>query len=326
MSSNKIKFKQVKVKREDGTVVLVNKRRANMSMENVLFTTFNTTFLIIMAAVMVYPMLNVLALSFNYAVDSTKGGIYLWPRVWTLRNYEIVFAMPSILTAFYVSVARLVVTVITNLVPTTMLAYVLSRRHYLFNKPITVVFVLTMYFNAGMIPNYIFMQQIGLLNTFTVYWLPGMVSAFNLIVIRTYIRSLSESLIESAKIDGASEFRIFAQIVTPLCMPVLATITLFVAVGSWNDWFTNFLYNPGASHLTTLQYELQKLLANTASAGNQAAAASTAAAQAASGGQQVTPLSIRSTITVVTALPILVVYPFLQKYFVNGLMLGGVKE
>lgn len=326
MSTHKLRFKQVKVKREDGTVVLVNKRRANMSLENVIFTTLNTTFLVILAAIMVYPMLNVLAISFNSAIDSTRGGIYLWPRVWTLRNYEIVFAMESVLTAFYVSVARMVVTVVTNLVPTTMLAYVLSRRHYLFNKPITIIFVLTMYFNAGMIPNYIFMQQIGLLNTFTVYWFPGMISAFNLIVIRTYIRSLPESLIESAKIDGASEFRIFLQIVTPLCLPVLATITLFVAVGSWNDWFTNFLYNPGSPRLTTLQYELQKLLNNTASAGNQAAAATTAAAQAAAGGQQVTPLSIRSTITVVTALPILVVYPFLQKYFVNGLMLGGVKE
>ncbi|MCL2718243.1 MAG: carbohydrate ABC transporter permease [Lachnospiraceae bacterium] len=324
MSEKKIKFKQVKIKREDGTVVLVNKRRANLSLENVVFTTLNTSFLIILAAVMVYPMLNVLAVSFNEAVDTTRGGIYLWPRAWTLRNYEIVLNMPTILTAFYVSVARLIVTVITNLIPTTMLAYVLSRRHYLFNKPITIVFVVTMYFNAGMIPNYIFMQQLGLLNTFTVYWLPGMISAFNLIVIRTYIRSLSESLIESAKIDGASEFRIFAQIVTPLCMPVLATITLFVAVGSWNDWFTNFLYNPGAAHLTTLQFELQKLLSNTASAGG-AAAAATQAAQAGFG-QQVTPMSIRSTITVVTALPILVVYPFLQRYFVNGLMLGGVKE
>ena len=318
--------KKMKIKREDGSMVLVNRKRRNMSAENIIFTTLNTAFLLIITAFMVYPMLNVLAISFNQAVDTTRGGIYLWPRIFTLRNYEIVMKMPTILSAFYVSLARLIVTVISNLIPTTMLAYVLSRRHFLFNKVITIVLVITMYFNVGLIPNYLFIRNLNLLNTFTVYWLPGMISAFNVIIIRTYIRSLSESLIESAKIDGASEFRICAQIVTPLCLPVLATITLFVAVGSWNDWFATFLYNPGASHLSTLQYELQKLLANATMSGNTAAAAVTQAAQASFGQQQVTPMSLRSTMTVVTALPVLLVYPFLQKYFVNGLMLGGVKE
>ena len=326
MSEKKKVYKQVKIKAEDGSVVYVNRTRKNFSVENIVFTTLNTIFLVLLAAFMVYPMLNVLAISFNEAVDSTRGGVYLWPRAFTWRNYEIVMNMPTILSAFYVSVARLIVTVITNLIPTTMLAYVLSRRHFLFGKLVTIILVITMYFNVGLIPNYIFIRNLGMLNTFSVYWVPGMVSAFNVIVIRTYIRSLPESLIESAKIDGASEFRIFAQIVTPLCLPVLATITLFVAVGSWNDWFTNFLYNPGASHLTVLQYELQKLLANATQSGNTAAAATTQAAQAAFGQQQVTPLSLRSTITIITALPILLVYPFLQKYFVNGLMLGGVKE
>jgi putative aldouronate transport system permease protein len=138
------------------------------------------------------------------------------------------------------------------------------------------------------------------------------------------MRSLPESFIESAKIDGAREFRIFMQIILPLCVPTLATIGLFVAVGSWNAWFDTFLYNSGKQSLSTLQYELQKLLASAMSAGNSQAGANSAAQ---SGGSNVTtPASIRAAITIVAAVPILIVYPFLQRFFVNGIAVGGVKE
>lgn len=298
--------------------------KKNLSAENVIFTTLNSTFLILLSVAMIYPMLNTLAISFNEGMDTVRGGIYLWPRIFSLQNYRVVFHMDTIYGAFMISVLKTIVIVITNLFFTSMLAYALSRREFVFRKSITVLFVMTMYFNAGLIPNYMLIRDLHMINTFTVYWLPNIISAFNLIVIRTYIRSIPESFIESAKIDGAREFRIFLQIILPLCVPTLATIALFVAVGSWNSWFDTFLYNSAKQSLSTLQYELQKLLASAMNAGNTSAGVGAAAAQSGAG-NVTTPQSIRAAITIVVAVPILLVYPFLQRYFVNGLALGGVK-
>ena len=264
-------------------------------------------------------------------MDTVRGGIYLWPRIFSIQSYRVVLSMDTIYGAFVISVLKTIVIVITNLFFTSMLAYALSRKEFALRKIITVLFVMTMYFNAGLIPNYMLIRDLHMINTFSVYWVPNIISAFNLIVIRTYIKSISESLIESAKIDGAREFRIFLQIIMPLCVPTLATIALFVAVGSWNSWFDTFLYNSGKQSLSTLQYELQKLLASAMNAGSNAggsAGAATGANNASTGGATnvATSQSIRSAITIVTAVPILVVYPFLQRYFVNGLALGGVKE
>jgi putative aldouronate transport system permease protein len=272
---------------------------------------------------MAYPMLNTLAVAFNDPTDTIRGGIYVWPRVFSTRNFEVVFNMSSIYNAAIMSVLKMLANVVTNISVTTMLAYVLSRSEYVFNKPITLIFVLTMYFNAGLIPNFMLMRNLGLLNTFTVYWLPVMISAFNLIVLRTYIRGLPESLIDSARIDGAREFRIFTQIVVPLTIPAIATITLFVAVGSWNSWFETFLYNAGRQELSVLQYELQKLLTSAVRSGGSNPGANAAELQGQA--STVTPQSLRAAITIITAVPILVVYPFLQRYFVTGLTLGGVK-
>ncbi|MNF98117.1 L-arabinose transport system permease protein AraQ [compost metagenome] len=206
-----------------------------------------------------------------------------------------------------------------------MLAYVLSRPEYMFKKSVTIIVILTMYFSAGLIPSYFLIKGLHMLNTFWVYIIPGMISAFNLIVVRTYIHTLPESLVESAKIDGAGEFRTFMSIILPLCMPVLATVSLFVAVGQWNSWFDTFIFAPKQS-LSTLQYELMKLLNNTASAGNSIGASSGVNQGGQdSGAGMVTPLSIRAAITIVAALPIIMVYPFMQRYFVTGLQLGGVK-
>ena len=295
-------------------------------MENVLFTTINTTGLILLSIAMLYPIFNTLAVSFNEGIDTVRGGIYLWPRIFSLQNYRVVFKMDTIYSAFFISVIKTVVIVITNLFFTAMLAYTLSRKEYIFNKPITVIFVLTMYFNAGLIPNYMLIRNLHMINTFAVYWIPNIISAFNFIVIRTYIRTIPESLVESAKMDGAREFRIFMQIIMPLCIPTLATIALFVAVGSWNSWFDTFLYNSGKQELSTLQYELQKLLASSMNVGSSTQGGGANAAAQAGASNVTTPQSIRAAITIVTAVPILVVYPFLQRFFVSGLTIGGVKE
>lgn len=294
--------------------------------ENVIFTTLNSAFLIILSLAMVYPLLNTLAVSFNDGMDTVRGGIYLWPRIFSLQNYRVVFHMDTIYSAFFISVIKTIVIVVTNLFFTAMLAYTLSRREYIFNKLITVLFVLTMYFSAGLIPNYMLIKNLHMINTFSVYWVPNIISAFNLIVIRTNIKTIPESFIESAKIDGSREFRIFMQIILPLCVPTLATIALFVAVGSWNSWFDTFLYDSGKQSLSTLQYELQKLLASSMTAGNSMQGGGANSAAQSGAATATTPQSIRAAITVVAAVPILVVYPFLQRYFVNGLAIGGVKE
>ncbi|KGE19103.1 sugar ABC transporter permease [Paenibacillus wynnii] len=294
--------------------------------EPVLFNTFNTIFMIILVTVTLYPFLNTIAVSLNAGNDTIRGGIYLWPRQWTTQNYKAVFASGTIYNAFWISVARTVISTLLNIFLTTMLAYTLSRKEYVFRKSITVIFVLTMYFSAGLIPGYFLIKQLHLLNTFWVYVIPSMISAFNMIVIRTYIGTLPESLIESAKIDGAGDFKIFMRIIFPLCKPVLATIALFVAVGAWNSWFDAFLYTSSRQELSTLQYELMKLLSSTMNSNSNPNVAAGIGMKENSALSMVTPISIRAAVTIVASVPILCVYPFLQKYFVVGLNVGSVKE
>ncbi|WP_139903062.1 carbohydrate ABC transporter permease [Clostridium thermarum] len=307
----------------------MKKRRKKMKLGDRIFNIFNAIFMLALVVVTLYPFLNTLAISFNDASDTMRGGIYIWPRRWTLFNYESIFANGYVYRAFFVSVARTVLSTVLNLFFTAMLAYTLSRKEYVFRKFITVVFVLTMYFNAGLIPGYFLIKRLGLINSFWVYVIPSMIGAFNLIVIRTYIKSLPDSMVEAAKIDGAGEFKIFMQVIFPLCKPVLAVVGLFVAVGAWNTWFDTFLYNSSKQHLSTLQYELMKVLATSMSTSATASAVQGSIA-ARSGGSQlsnsVTPQSIRAAITIVAATPILLVYPFLQKYFVVGINVGSVKE
>lgn len=296
--------------------------RRKWTVEQIIFTTLNTTFLLALAALMIYPLLNTLAISLNDGMDAVRGGIGIWPRVFSLQNYNVVFNMHTIYQAFFMSVLKTVVVVATNLFFTSMLAYALSRKEFIFRRSITLIFVLTMYFDAGLIPNYLLIKDLGMLNSFQAYWVPTIISAFNLIILRTYMKSIPDEIIESARIDGAGEFRTWWQIVMPLCKPTLAVVGLFVAVGSWNSWLDTLLYASGDPALSTLQYELQKLLASSMNAGMNSVAAT---GSAASGGQVTTPIALRSAITVVAAVPILFVYPFLQKHFVSGLTIGSVK-
>ncbi|PJN65945.1 carbohydrate ABC transporter permease [Paenibacillus amylolyticus] len=291
------------------------------SLSDSIFSITNGIFMLLVMVVTLYPFLNTIAVSFNNGLDTIRGGIYLWPREWTLQNYVSVFQNPNLTQAAFVSVARTVVGTVVQLFCTAMLAYVLSRKEYMFNKLVTTLFVMTMYFSGGLIPGYMLIKQVGLLNSFWVYIIPGLIGVFNMIVIRTYIQGLSEGLIESAKMDGAGDFRIFMRIVLPLSKPVLATVALFIAVGQWNSWFDSMLYTAGNRNLTTLQYELMKLLSSATSQGGTVNVDSFKNVT-----NMVTPVSIRAAITVVTAMPIVLLYPFLQKYFVTGLTIGGVKE
>ena len=289
---------------------------------DVIFPLVNGIVLCILMFVTLYPVLNTVAISFNDGTDALRGGIELWPRVFSTKAYESLLKDPMIYQAFFISVSRTVITTLLNLFFTSMLAFALSRKEYVLRGFITTAMVLTMYVNAGLIPNYLLISKtLKLSKTFWVYIIPTMFSCFNMIVIRTYIIGLPEALVESARIDGAGDIRIFWQIIFPLCMPVLATVALFVAVGSWNQWFDTQLYNGGKKYLHSLQYLLKMKLATTTQSMN----AANTSAEALKSTTQTTPITIRCAITVVSALPILLVYPFLQRYFVTGMVLGGVK-
>ena len=289
------------------------------------FIILNTLFMLFIVTVMLYPFLNTLAISLNNALDSVKGGIYIWPRIFTTYNYQQIFRQNDLVTAFFNSVLRTVLSTVGGLFLCSMVGYVLSRKEFVANKIVTIYFLLTMYVSAGLIPQYFLYRSLSLINNFNVYWVPGLFGAFNVIVIRTYIQGLPDSLVEAARIDGAGEFRTFAQIILPICKPVLATVGLWIAVGNWNDLFSSYIYASSDSKLTTLQYELMKILSS--SMAQMSSTDSTAmAAQFATGSRDtVTPQAIRATITIVAAVPILCVYPFLQKYFVKGVHVGSVK-
>jgi putative aldouronate transport system permease protein len=295
-------------------------------LEPYIFNTLLVVILLGITAVTLYPFWNTIAVSFNNAADTTRGGITLWPREFTMQNYKAVFSSGTIYHAFLVSVARTVIQTITGVFFTSMIAFALSRKSFVLGKPFTVILILSMYLNAGLIPSYFLMKQLHLINTFFVYIIPGMINAFNFVVIRTYMRSLPESIIESAKLDGCGDFAIFIRIILPLCLPVLATIALFIAVGSWNSWFDTMIYASGRVNLHTLQYKLMEFLQSSQSQSKSAAAIGAMGMAQNMASSMVTPVSIRAAITVVAALPILVVYPFLQRYFITGLNVGGVKE
>lgn len=277
------------------------------------------TFLIFFTIATLYPIINTIAVSLNDGLDALRGGIYLTPRKFTLENYKAVLTQSTLLHAAFITVSRTVIATLLQVFLTSLLAYILSRKEFLFRKPITLLFIFTMYFNAGMIPNYLLMQRLHLLNTFLVYIIPGLLSAFNMLVIRTYMNGLSDSFVESAQMDGASYLTIFWRIIMPLSKPVLATVALFVAVGQWNSWFDAMLYNGFTQRLSTLQYELMKLLSSVT---NQSQSVESMKHSS----SMVTPTSIRAATTIVTMLPIVMLYPFLQKYFIGGLTIGGVKE
>ncbi|MCL2084056.1 MAG: carbohydrate ABC transporter permease [Oscillospiraceae bacterium] len=302
---------------------MMNNKLVKRSFGSWLFDIGNILFMVLIMFIMLYPFWNTMVVSFNDARDSIRGGLYFWPRIITINNYAIIFNNETLFTAFGVSVARTVLTTIFNVLFSAMFAYVLSRKEFMFNKFLTVYMVLTMYISAGLIPQYFLYKDLKLINNFWVYVLPSLYGAFNVIVIRTYMNTLPDSLAESAKIDGANEMTIFFRILLPLCTPVLATVALWVAVGSWNSWFDTFIFAPARQNLSTLQYEMMKILSSSMVQGSTQPDYLSMQQQGSS--NMVTPNSLRAAMTVVTAMPILIVYPFMQKYFVQGLHIGSVK-
>ena len=280
------------------------------------FDYFLVAFFFLILVITLYPFLNVLAISFNDATDTLKNINFIIPRKFTFTNYKYVFEEADILSPLFISIAKTVTGTVVGVVFTAMLAYTLSRKDFIMHKPFTVLFVITMYVGGGLIPEYLLiMRTLHLGNNFLVYILPGMIWVYNMILVRSFIQGLPIALQEAAKIDGANDFQIWAMIVMPLCTPVLATVALYYAVGQWNSFMDTYLY---AKELPTLQYKLYEIMSQ---ATMQLDTPSTSNVT-----QAVTPMAIRMAVTVVATVPIIIVYPFVQKYFVGGMTVGSVKD
>ncbi|MBR5918076.1 MAG: carbohydrate ABC transporter permease [Lachnospiraceae bacterium] len=284
------------------------------------FVICNTIFLILFTIVTLYPVWNTVAYSFNDGLDAVRGGIYLWPRKFSLESYNKVLNIQGFMVGAKITVLRTLLGTLTSLIANALLAFIMSRKRFLFRSSLSLFWIITMYVNGGMIPVMLLFRYLHLTSSFWVYIVPGMVSAFNVMVLRTYMEDLPDELEESAQLDGAGYITIFIKIISPLCKPVYATIALFVAVWQWNSWFDAMLYNRMKTEYTTLQYELMKLLNSVMQTSGSANGNNNT-----SSAKQVTPVSVRSAATVVTMVPIICIYPFLQRYFVTGLTIGGVK-
>ena len=285
------------------------------------FDWINYAVMVLLAFIMVYPLWYCVAGSLNEGMDYLRGGVFLWPRKWTFANYKAVFLDSAILNAFWVTIWKCLVGTVTSVLCTAMVAYAITRPKLRLKKLYIPFIMLTMFFSGGLIPYFILIVDLGLYDSFWVYIIPTMFSAYNMIIIQSFMRELPSELIESAKLDGASEYRIFFQMILPLSKPVLATIALFTVVTHWNSYFDSMMYT-SSQELQTIQLFLKKVITDpSVSRGLGSAATIAIPDQAAT----LTPQVVKLATMVVTALPVVCIYPFLQRYFVKGVTVGAVK-
>ncbi|MFD0716259.1 carbohydrate ABC transporter permease [Paenibacillus sp. GCM10027626] len=291
--------------------------------KDLLFQSVCAVLFLAFAAVCIYPFYYIVLVSISSADAVSRGEVIVFPIGLHWDNFVQVFRLNGILTAFGISVARTVAGTALMLFFSTMLAYICTKQELIGRKWIYRATVFTMFFQAGLIPWFVTMKMLGLQNNFLLYILPGILSPFAIILIKTYIESISPSLEESAIVDGAGYFTVLMKIVAPVSVPIIAAVAVFNAVGQWNSWQDNF-FLVNDPRLQTLQLILKNFLSQAEMLANSLKGGKTDL-DTASRSQQLDPFAVKTTITVVTVIPILLVYPFLQKYFVKGIMLGAVK-
>lgn len=292
-------------------------------MKKITYGTIITNILLILVSLScVLPLIMVISISFSSEEAITKYGYALFPKVLSISAYGKAFENPhQLVTSYQITIAYSIIATILSLIVQSLMAYALSRKTYNLRKFATVYIFITMLFSGGLVPSYILISQyLHMNNTFWVYVFPGLVSAWNIIIIRTFFKGLPDSLVEGAKIDGASEFRVYFQIILPLSKPVLATIGFMTLLGKWNDWYTSLIYIRD-SELYSLQYLLQRILREAEfvkSMSNNATGSLLSE-------NDLPTESLRFAMAVLAAGPMLVIFPFFQKYFVRGLTVGAVK-
>jgi len=280
--------------------------------------------LALLAFVTFYPFWNGLVISLNSGSDTALGGVTFWPRDFTLENYEIVFQDKRLLNGFGISVARTVVGTISSILVTSIFAYGMTKRELIGRKYYMVMCIITMYFGGGLIPTFMLVRSLGLMDSFWVFIIPSLVSVWNMIIFRTFFQGLPNGLEESAKIDGAGNWGIYFRIILPLSGPVIATLSLFTAVAHWNEWFLPSIYIT-KEELLPIQTILRQIL-NSNIMSEQMSQLDSSSAAALSRMQSVTTKSLSMATMIVATLPIIMVYPFVQKHFVKGVLVGSLKE
>jgi putative aldouronate transport system permease protein len=294
----------------------VNFKAAKGDLDSRIFDTINIILLVTFTIIIVVPLWNVVVSSFSSGRSLAEGGFIFWPTEFSLENYQAVFRDANIWNAFFISVAKTVIGVITHVFFCAMVGYGLSKKYVRGRKFYVAMGVVTMFFSGGMIPTYLLIKDLGLLNSFWVYIIPALLSFYDVIILMNFFRNVPDSLEESAKIDGGGDWRIFLSIFIPLSMPAMATIALFNGVGQWNDFMTTKLYITDQS-LYPLQMMLYEIIVQSQTQSMQ---------NIGSVAIQTTTKGVQLATIVVTTLPIVVMYPILQRYFISGMMLGAVKE
>ena len=292
----------------------VRKWRSRVSPGEWAFRVVNVSLMVFVIAVTFYPFYYVIVSSLNDPIDLLRGPIYLFPRKLSLANFQYVAKDPQVVRAAWVTIARTVVGSVCGTIFTAAFAYGISKTRLLGRRVIVGMTLVTIYFSGGLIPTYLLLTKVlGLYGNFLVYIIPNMFNAFFAFIMLSFFRTFSAEIEDSARMDGANDLVIFVRLILPLSTAVLATIALFFGVGHWNSWFDAMLY--GGSRLITLQQYLVKAI--------QSVNVSAVAANYASA--TVSAQSLRLATMVITTFPIVVTYPFLQRYFVKGTMIGAIK-
>ena len=270
---------------------------------DIVFNIFLCIFFALFILVTLYPIINTLAYSFNDRFDVIENGpVHTIPRAWTLENYDYAFTNVNLRNGLTTTVARTLIGTVTGLVSTALLAFVLSRKKFVFRYKLSLFWVIAFYAQAGLLPTWVVYRKLGFAQSFWVYIVPNLVYVIYVMVIRTYMQSIPESLEDAATLDGAGYMRLFWRVITPMCKPVYAAVALFIASYHWNAWFDALMYNKFTPKYTTLQYEIMKLYSYSEG-----------------------PRTVRSAWIMISMLPVLIVYPFFQRYFITGIHVGRVK-
>lgn len=285
---------------------------------------FIYTFLIVLAVSTLYPFLNAIVISFNQGIDTAKGGITLWPREFTVENYSIVFQDERLMKGFYISVMRTVIGTASAILATAIFSYGMSKKELVGRKYYMILCIITMYFSGGLIPSFLLMRNLGLMDSFWIYIIPSLIGVWNMIIFRTFFQGLPNGLEESARMDGCGNWGTLFRIVLPLSGPVIATLSLFSAVSHWNEWFMASIYIT-TEDLMPIQTILKQILASNI-VSEQSASLDAAALARMQQAKTITSKSLSMATMMVATLPIVMVYPFVQKYFVKGVLVGSLKE
>lgn len=299
------------------------KRRSNYdpTSANIWFRVFNSVFLIILSAVFIMPFILITVASITSEEDIAIHGFRFWTSKPTLYAYRYLFASSDqFIDAFKVTTFLTIVGTFNSLLWTSMGAYVLSKTYLPYRKGLTIFIIITMMFNGGLIPWYLIVKNLGMVDTVFSMFVPSTINVWNMLLMRNFYMSIPGSLEESAKLDGASDFTIYLKIITPLSKPIIATMIVYLAVGYWNEWYNCLLFITSKTELSTLQLLLRKILTTTVT-------------MTSKGGRKLVNTSgglppsenLKMATVMVTTVPIIIIYPFLQKYFVKGIIIGSVK-